>query len=83
MIELFELIESILYGALFELFDGAISGWHYLFSKSYRKSKHDEWKKKGKSFFVRDFIFGFAGIFLSLVVAFFLFLLVIIIAYNY
>ena len=68
---------------ILDLLLAAFSGWRYLFSKSYRKSKHAEWKKKGKFFLVWDFIFGFAGILLSFVVAYFLFLLVMFILYGY
>ena len=60
-------------GEIFEWLKAAFSGWRYLISKNYRKSKHYEWKNEKIIYVIWDFILGLAGIIFSIVVIYFIY----------
>ena len=64
-------------GEIFEWFIGAFSGWRYIFSKSYRKSKHEDWKNESKLYVMWDFILGAASVVFSIGVIYFILSLVV------
>lgn len=48
-------------GEIFGWFKAAFSGWQYLFSKSYRTAKKDEWKNEKAIYIIWDFCCGLVG----------------------
>ena len=55
-------------GEIFDWFKAAFAGWRYVFSKAYRKEKHENWKNEKRIYIIWDFILGTAGIAFSIVV---------------
>ncbi len=60
---------------IIEWFKAAFSGWRYIFSKSYRKSKHKDWKNENRLYVIWDFIIGTAGILFSFAVIYLIYAL--------
>ena len=61
---------------IIDWFKAAFSGWRYVFSKAYRKEKHENWKNEKRIYIIWDFILGTAGIAFSIVVIYLIYTLI-------
>ena len=50
------------------ILEAMVAGWRYLFSRSYRLKKHQDWRENGWFWVTLEVIYGLLGILLSLVV---------------
>jgi hypothetical protein len=57
-------------GEIVEWFVAAFAGWRYVFSASYRKKKHEDWRNVCALSVVWDMCCGFAGIAFSFLVVY-------------
>jgi hypothetical protein len=49
-----------------ELLEAMVAGWRYLFSRSYRLKKHQDWRENGWFWMTFEIIYGVSGILFSI-----------------